>query len=109
MHRHAIGAVVMGEAKIVAADPIILAAPRIHSFDDGFAIVAFAHARQLPAFELVAGQRRHIDIKQRRRRKAALLNFADQLGGELRRGVEVKILKRDQGNGDGGNAEQRCF
>jgi hypothetical protein len=54
-HGDTIGTVVMGEAQIVAADPIILDAARVDSFDDSFAVVALAHASQLPTLELFLG------------------------------------------------------
>ena len=55
VHGDAIGAVVMGEAQIVAADPIIFDAARVDSFDDVFAVVALAHTSQLPTPELFLG------------------------------------------------------
>ncbi|SRR6266404_4526261 len=64
MHRFAVSAVLIGESKIVAADPIIFSAARIDSFDDGFAVVAFSHARRAPAFNFVFWDRGNIHIEK---------------------------------------------
>ena len=109
MHRFAVSAVLIGESKIVAADPIIFSAARIDSFDDGFAVVAFSHARRAPAFNFVFWDRGNIHIEKCFWRNAALGDALDQGGGELRSRAEIKVLECNQGNRDRGNTQQRAF
>ena len=93
VHGHAVGAVVFGEAEIVAADPIVFLAARVDALDDILAVMALALAGEAPAFDSLLLKRRNVDVQQHCSRHALMLYALDQRRGKIGGNFEVKALE----------------
>lgn len=109
MSRLAVGAVFVRESEIITTDPIIVAASRINSFDDGFAVVAFAHRVTRQPLICVLETGGTFTLSSVFGWNSAFGDPFHKGGGERRCGAKIKILEGHQRHGNRWDAEERRF
>src|SRR5215472_3226355 len=92
---------------LAAADPVVLAAARVHVLHHVVAVGMLAEPGDGVTRPLNVGW--NVDVEKHLGRRRILERGPGQLLSEFRRGPKVESRASDEAEGDGRNAEQRGF
>ncbi len=93
LHGLEVGVLAREPRRLVAADPVILAAARIQPLDHTLGVDALAEARDLQPLEVV---RRKVHVQDDSGVRLLLQHDACELGGERRGAIEREMLAHER-------------